>query len=49
MAEAKMRETGSNSNLSEVIRDMITEGRVVQTDKLLCEGKVRASLLLDSE
>ena len=41
-----MRETSTNSNLNEIIRDMITEGQVVQTDQLLCDGKVKASLLL---
>ena len=46
LTETKMREISANSNLNEVIRDMITEGQVVQTDQLLCNGKVKASLLL---
>lgn len=47
-AEVQMRDTSASSNLNEVIKDMITAGEVVETNKLHCAGKVKASLLIQT-
>jgi len=47
-AEVQMRDTSASSNLNEVIKDMITAGEVIETNKLHCAGKVKASLLIQT-
>ena len=44
-ATAKMREIGEQSNLTNVVKEMLA-GDVTDSNQLVCKGKVKASLLV---
>ena len=46
VAEKRLRETSTNSNLTEVLKEMIG-GDVTEANELVCAGKVKASLLVN--
>lgn len=41
-----MREVNANSNLTGVLKDMLT-GDVIQANELVCGGRIKASLLVN--
>ena len=45
LAQVKLRDTSNSSNLTDVVQEML-EGEVQLTNKLLCNGKISASLLV---